>query len=115
MVDRYWNGTIWFYNDLTNFDGTKYSAAIRTESGVHVAAYLEKYDKFITGEDSGLLQVFELNCKTESKTQEIRCVGYMCQHDDTLTCISTFSNKNNIVTSGMDARYYIFLSFYINM
>ena len=102
MVDRYWNGTIWLYTDLANFDRNHYAAAVRTESGVHVATYLDKYEKFVIGEDTGLLQVFELSLNSETQLYELQCIGYSCQHDDSLTSISTFSNNKHIVTAGMD-------------
>ncbi|XP_058791274.1 methylosome protein WDR77-like [Phymastichus coffea] len=103
MVDRYWNGSVWFYNGLTNFDRNKYTAARKTESGVCVAAYLDKYDKFIVGEESGLLSVFELITKPETQLQELQCMGFSCQHDDSLTSVSTFKDNVHIVTGGMDA------------
>ncbi|XP_011494723.1 PREDICTED: methylosome protein 50-like [Ceratosolen solmsi marchali] len=98
MVDRYWNGTVWFYSEINNFDRNQYIAATRTESGVRVATYLGKYDRFVIGEDSGLIQIFELVLKSE-----LKCMGYTCQHDDSLTSMSTFNNNTHIVTAGMDS------------
>ncbi|XP_001599571.4 methylosome protein 50 [Nasonia vitripennis] len=103
MVDRYWNGTVWFYGDPSNFEKNQYTAAIRTETGVRAAAYLGKHDKFIIGEDSGLLQVFEVVLKPDTQIQELQCMGYACQHDDSLTSISTFNDDMHIVSAGMDS------------
>jgi methylosome protein 50 len=103
MVDRYWNGTIWVYNEISNFDRNQYIAATRTESGVCVGTYLGKYDKFVIGEDSGLIQVFEIAMKSHDQETDLKCMGYTCQHDDSLTSMSTFNNGNHIVTGGMDS------------
>lgn len=114
MIDRYWNGTIWYYEGLDKFDRNQYTAAIRTESGVCAAAYLGKYDKFVIGEHSGLIQIFEVGTKPETQSKELQCMGYSCQHDDSLTSISTFHDYTHIVTAGMDTWYDFFLYFLID-
>lgn len=103
MVDRYWSGSIWFYNEINDFDRHRYTSARKTESGVRAAAYLDKYDKLVIGEDSGNVSVFESTLKPESQVQELLCMGFSCQHDDSLTSLSTFSDNVHVVTGGMDS------------
>ncbi|KAJ8666947.1 hypothetical protein QAD02_008609 [Eretmocerus hayati] len=103
MVDRCWFGTIWYYNDPAKYDHYKYTAAMRTESGVRVADYLGQHDKFVVGEDSGLIRIFEANFNAETQSHELACTAFSCQHDDSLTAISVFKDDANFVSSGMDS------------
>ena len=105
MVDRYWSGTIWYHTNVVNFDRNQHAAAIKTESGVREAIYLGKHDKFIIGEDSGMLQIFEIVLNPTTHTQEMQCLGYSCQHDDSISSICRFENNDLIVTAGMDSWY----------
>lgn len=103
MTDRYWNGTVWYYTgDLKKLDRRDALAGQRTESGVHDIAYLGKHDKFVVGEDSGILQISQLVKRPDSQNEELQCMGYACQHDDSLKSISVFANNTHLVTGGLD-------------
>ncbi|KAK2581316.1 hypothetical protein KPH14_008091 [Odynerus spinipes] len=101
LVDRYWSGTVWYYNDISDFNRDKAFVATKTESGVCTGAYLER-DKFAIGEDSGLLQILGLVEMPDADQQELQCLGYACQHDDSLSTLSVFSDRAHLVTGGMD-------------
>ncbi|KAK9308694.1 hypothetical protein QLX08_001416 [Tetragonisca angustula] len=100
LTDRYWSGTVWYYNDITNFDRDKASLQIKTESGVCDGIFLQS-DKFVIGEDSGTLQVFDLSAKP-SDSEELQCAGYAALHDNSLLTLSAFADKEHIVSGGMD-------------
>ncbi|XP_015178911.1 PREDICTED: methylosome protein 50-like isoform X3 [Polistes dominula] len=101
MTDRFWSGTVWYYNDISDFTKSKALLSTKTITGITTGAYLEK-DKFIIGEDSGLLQIIGLVETSEKDTFELQSFGYACQHDDTITSISVFSDKERLVSGGMD-------------
>ncbi|KAI4489579.1 hypothetical protein M0802_011016 [Mischocyttarus mexicanus] len=101
MTDRFWAGTLWYYNDISDFSKSKAFLTTRTVTGISAGAYLDK-DKFVIGEDSGLLQVIGLGETSEKDGIELQSFGYACQHDDTLTTISVFSDKAHVVSGGMD-------------
>ena len=101
MTDRYWSGTVWYYNDISDFNRDKGFVATKTESGVCDAIYLEE-DKFVITEDSGVLQIFSLAETAETNLQELQCMGYSCLHDSSTLSISAFSDKDHVVTGGMD-------------
>lgn len=101
MTDRYWSGTVWYYNDTTDFDRDQAFVATKTESGVCDGAYLER-DKFVIGEDSGVLQVIGLVEGADTYQQELRSLAYACQHDSSLLTLSVFSDNVHLVTGGMD-------------
>ncbi|XP_026671978.1 methylosome protein 50-like [Ceratina calcarata] len=100
MTDRYWSGTVWYYNSIADFDRNKAYLATKTESGVCDAVFLES-DKFVIGEDSGALQVLQLT-KSSDDSQELQCAGYTCLHDDSLLSLSAFEDKCHVVSGGMD-------------
>ena len=104
MVDRNWNGTLWYYNDVKNFNKENSIAAMRSESGISDAAYLGKHDKFIIGEDSGTIQIIELLDvkKDEYQQKTLQSLHYACQHDDSLMTLSVFENNTHLVSGGMD-------------
>lgn len=101
LTDRYWTGTVWYYNDTSDFNRDKAFIATKTESGVCTAAYLDQ-EKFAVGQDSGLLQILGLVEIPDIDQQELQCLGYACQHDDTLLSLSVFSDNAHLVTGGMD-------------
>ncbi|XP_046833945.1 methylosome protein 50-like isoform X1 [Vespa crabro] len=101
MTDRFWAGTMWYYNDISDFNRCKAFLTTRTISGISTGAYLEK-EKFVIGEDSGLLQILGLVEIPDLDQQELQSLGYACQHDDTLTTVSVFSDNEHLVTGGMD-------------
>lgn len=100
LTDRYWSGTVWFYNDITDFDRNKAYLAMKTETGVCDAVYLEN-DKFAICEDSGALQILQLTTMPDD-TQELQCTAYTALHDDTILSLSTSNDKCYIVSGGMD-------------
>lgn len=72
----------------------------KTESGVCDAVFLQN-DKFVVGEDSGTLQVFDLSTQpTDSK--ELQSAGYAALHDSSLLTLSAFADKEHVVSGGMD-------------
>ena len=101
MTDHYWSGTVWYYKDTADFHRDKAFVATKTKSGVCSAAYLE-CDKFVISEDSGVLQVIGLVEAAESHLKELQCLGYACQHDNSLLTLSVFSDNAHLVTGGMD-------------
>ncbi|XP_076764218.1 methylosome protein WDR77 [Xylocopa sonorina] len=100
MTDRYWSGTLWYYNDITDFDRNKAHIATRTESGICDIVPIES-DKFVLGEDSGALQIFHLVTKSDD-LQELQCIGYAALHDNSLLSLSMFHDKEHLVSGGMD-------------
>ncbi|XP_031826177.1 methylosome protein WDR77 [Nomia melanderi] len=101
MTDRYWSGTIWYYNDISDFDRDKAFVALKTESVVCDGADLER-DKFVIGEDSGVLQVLGLVEVADTHSQELQSLGYACLHDGSLLTLSVFEDNTHLVTGGMD-------------
>ncbi|KAL6255216.1 hypothetical protein P5V15_013554 [Pogonomyrmex californicus] len=99
MVDLYWNGTFWYYNDIADFSREKATLTQQMDSGICDAAYLSQ-NKFAIVEDSGAVQICEII--TSQTGKEFRQLEYACQHDDSVLTVSVFSNKKNIVTGGMD-------------
>ncbi|XP_014210089.1 methylosome protein 50-like [Copidosoma floridanum] len=104
MVDRYWYGTLWYFSEPVGFDRNSYSAATRTESGVRDAVFLGKHDKFFVGEDSGLVQIYEVTLNTDTKAKDLQFTGYSCQHDDSVTSIAAFYDNTHTVSGGMDCN-----------
>jgi len=102
MVDRYWYGTLWYFSEPVSFDRNKYTAALRTESGISDAVFLGKHDKFIIGEDSGLIQIYEVTKRSDTQAKELQFTGYSCQHDDSVTSIALFHDNTHIVSGAMD-------------
>ena len=104
MIDRHWNGTLWYYNEVENFDKDNSYTALRTESGVSDAAFLGKPEKLVIGEDSGTIQIVELLEveKGESKRKTLQSLHYACQHDDSLISLSVFEDNNHLVSGGLD-------------
>ncbi|KOC67425.1 Methylosome protein 50 [Habropoda laboriosa] len=100
MTDRYWSGTIWYYNDISDFDREKAFVAKKTESGVCAAVYLES-DKFIIGEDTGALTIFDISTEPDG-VKELQCAAYACLHDSSLLTLSAFADKKKVVSGGMD-------------
>ncbi|XP_034937934.1 methylosome protein 50-like [Chelonus insularis] len=101
MIDRYWSGTVWFFNGCSNFDRKNATIAMRTESGVCDADFLDK-DRFVVTEDSGVIQILEVVQAADTMMPEIRYLKYECQHDDGITSLAIFDNKTHFVTSGLD-------------
>ncbi|XP_076287392.1 methylosome protein WDR77 [Lasioglossum baleicum] len=101
MTDRYWNGTVWYYNDISDFTREKAFIATKTESGVCDGAHLEQ-DKFIISEDSGVLQVYGLVEAADTQLQELQSLGYTCQHDSSPLTLSVFQDNVHVVSGGMD-------------
>ncbi|OAD58533.1 Methylosome protein 50 [Eufriesea mexicana] len=100
LTDRYWNGSVWYYNDITNFDRDKAALVAKTESGVCDAVFLQS-DKFVIGEDSGTLQVFDLSTQPID-SNELQSTGYAALHDSSLLTLSVFVDKEHVVSGGMD-------------
>lgn len=100
LADRYWNGAVWYYNDIKEFDRDKAFLHVKTESGVCDGVFLQ-HDKFVIGQDSGTLQVFDLS-KKSNNSKELQCAGYATLHDDCLLTLSAFDDKDHIVSGGMD-------------
>ncbi|KZC12058.1 PREDICTED: methylosome protein 50-like [Dufourea novaeangliae] len=101
MTDRYWCGTVWYFNDISDFDKNKAVVATKTESGVCDGAHLE-HDKFVICEDSGVLQVLGLVDVADTNLQELQSLGYACLHDSSLLTLSVFHDNDHLVTGGMD-------------
>ncbi|XP_012287432.1 methylosome protein 50 [Orussus abietinus] len=102
MTDRYWRGTVWFCNAVSDVERSKSFVALKTESGVTDAAYLGQRNKFIIGEDSGSAQIVEFVKDVETNSQELRVIESVCLHDDTLTTMSVFFDNANMVTGAVD-------------
>ncbi|XP_043270374.1 methylosome protein 50-like [Venturia canescens] len=98
---RLWNGSVWLYNDLTNFDKINALVSSTTESSVCDAVFLET-DKFVVVEDSGVLQILQVILNPVTQSKQIQCLGYTCQHDDTILSASAFHKKTRIITAGID-------------
>ncbi|KAH0550604.1 methylosome protein 50-like [Cotesia glomerata] len=101
LTDRYWSGTVWYFNGATSLDRKNAYAVTRTESTICDAAFLDD-KKFLVAEDSGVVQVLEVIKASETLTPGIQCTGYVCQHDDSITSLAVFDNKTHFVTSSMD-------------
>lgn len=102
MTDHYWSGTVWYYNDISDFNKDKSFVATKTESGVCDGAYLE-HNKFIISEDTGALQVLCLVEEADTHIPEIQCLGYACLHDSSLVTLSVFCDNEHLVTGEMDS------------
>lgn len=104
MIDRQWNGTLSYYNELEHFDRDNAFAAYRTESGISDAAFLEKHDKCLIGEDSGTVQIVQLHDVENNayKQKFFKPLHYACQHDDSLISLSVFENNTQFVSGGID-------------
>ncbi|XP_003396893.1 methylosome protein 50 [Bombus terrestris] len=100
LTDRYWNGAVWYYNDIKDFDRDKAFRYAKTESGVCDGVFLQ-HDKFVIGQDSGTLQVFDLSTKSDD-SKELKCAGYATLHDSCLLTLSAFADKGHVVSGGMD-------------
>lgn len=105
LTDRYWSGTVWYYNDISDFDRNKAHVATKTESGVCDAVFLDN-NKFVIGEDSGVLQVFDITTGPDD-SQQLQCAGYACLHDDSIITLSAFADNDRVVSAGMDCWYAI--------
>ncbi|XP_076646990.1 methylosome protein WDR77 isoform X2 [Halictus rubicundus] len=101
MTDRYWSGTVWYYNDILDFTREKAFIATKTESGVCDGAHLGQ-DKFVISEDSGVLQILGLVETADTQLQELQSLGYACLHDSSLLTLSVFQDNARLVTGGMD-------------
>ncbi|XP_046435347.1 methylosome protein 50 [Neodiprion fabricii] len=102
MTDRYWNGTVWYYKDHTDFNRDKATTAMKTESGVCDGACLSGTNKFVICEDSGVLQILSINEMADTHNYELQCLGYSFEHDDAITSVSAFDTNTRLVTGGMD-------------
>ncbi|XP_060832024.1 methylosome protein WDR77-like [Bombus pascuorum] len=100
LTDRYWNGAVWYYNDIKEFDRDKAFLHAKTESGVCDGIFLQ-HDKFVIGQDSGTLQVFDVSTKSDD-SKELQSAGYATLHDDCLLTLSAFADKCHVVSGGMD-------------
>lgn len=100
MTDRYWCGTVWYFKSITDFNKDKAFAASDTGSGACDGVFISE-NKFVICEDSGVLQVFSLD-NTDSESDTLQCLGYACQHDDSILTVSAFSDASRVVTGGMD-------------
>ncbi|XP_054013340.1 methylosome protein 50-like isoform X1 [Hylaeus anthracinus] len=102
MADRYWSGTVWYYNDFSDFDIDKAFVATKLESGVCDGAFLE-HNKFVISEDTGGLQVLCLAEVPDTHLQEIQSLGYACLHDSSLVTLSVFHDNEHLVTGDLDS------------
>lgn len=100
MVDIYWTGTLWHYNDISDFAREKATITQQTESGVCDAVYLTQ-NKLVVVEDSGVVEISEIVQSADQKPQ-FYSLERACQHDDSVLTVSKFFNERNIVTGGMD-------------
>ncbi|KAG8039889.1 hypothetical protein G9C98_000618 [Cotesia typhae] len=102
LTDRYWSGTVWYFNGATSLNRKDAYAVTRTESTICDAAFLDD-KKFLVTEDSGVLQVLEVVKAPETLTPGIQCTGYVCQHDDsitsTITCVDVMPKNDWIFGS----------------
>lgn len=103
MSDRIWDGRVWFYKEPQNFERSKYFATMHTESGINCISYLNQFDKFVVGEDTGKISIIELMFDTDSYETDLRCIGYGCLHDDGVIAVATFPNDLRIVSGGLDS------------
>ncbi|XP_012263031.2 methylosome protein 50-like [Athalia rosae] len=102
LTGRYWSGTIWYFKDHSKIDRNNPTAARVMESGVCDAAALNETNKFVVGEDSGVIQILSINEMADTHTHELQCLGYSFDHDDSITSISTFDDNIRLVTTAMD-------------
>lgn len=100
MDDLYWTGTIWHYNDISDFARDKAVIMQQMNNGICDAVYLG-HNKFVVVEDSGAVQITEIVQLTNEQS-EFQFLERACQHDNSILTVSGFSNKRNIVTGGMD-------------
>lgn len=101
MTDRYWNGTVWYYNNISDFAREKAFVDTKTESGVCDGVHLEQ-DKFVISEDSGVIQVYGLVETDEPQVHELQSLGYACQHDSSPLTLAVFQDNVHVVSGGMD-------------
>lgn len=109
MTDRYWYGTLWYFDKLDNLerelDRNTYTSAVRTASGVCDAVFLGRNNKFAVGEDSGVVLLYEINPNNDTQAQELQFSGFSYQHDDSVTSLSAFQDGTFLVSGGMDCWY----------
>ncbi|XP_011308811.1 methylosome protein 50-like [Fopius arisanus] len=103
LTDRYWTGTIWYFDDAADgeLERNKSFTATQTESTLSDAAFIEEY-KFVVAEDGGIVKVLCVVQPPETWAVALQCVGYTCKHDDSVTSLSVFEDKNYFVSGGMD-------------
>ncbi|XP_015117051.1 methylosome protein 50 [Diachasma alloeum] len=101
LTDRYWNGTVWYFDETEVLDRNKSFTATRTSSTVSDAAFIEG-DKFILAEDGGIVQMLNVVKPPETWTVGLQSIGHTCQHDDSVTSLAVFESKSHFVSGGMD-------------
>ncbi|XP_063979314.1 methylosome protein WDR77-like [Diachasmimorpha longicaudata] len=101
LTDRYWNGTVWYFDETEVLDRNNSFTATRTTSTVSDAAFLEGHT-FILAEDGGVIQILNVVEPPESWVVGLQSMGHTCQHDDSVTSLSVFDNKSHFVSGGVD-------------
>ena len=101
LTGRFWNGSVWYYDDCSAFEKSKATVHAATGSGVVDGSFL-KNEKFVVVEDSGVLQVINVVDNAATKSKQMELLGYTCQHDNSILTMSVFDSKDRVVTGGMD-------------
>ncbi|XP_015585891.1 methylosome protein 50 isoform X2 [Cephus cinctus] len=102
MTSRFWRGNLWYYEDISNLNRAKATTTSGGESGITTGAFLGERDKFVVGEDSGVIKVLKVDVAEDESKRGIYYLGYACQHDDSITSLSILKNSKQIVTAGLD-------------
>ncbi|XP_076619515.1 methylosome protein WDR77 [Colletes latitarsis] len=101
MTAEHWSGSIWYYNQISEFDRDKALVTTNTERGVCDGAYLE-HNKFVVADDNGCLQVFNFVEVGDKHVPMIQCLGFTSSHNSTLVTLSIFNDNEHLVTGELD-------------
>ncbi|XP_043261819.1 methylosome protein 50-like [Colletes gigas] len=101
MTSRHWSGSIWYYNQISEFDRDKALVTTNTESGVCDGVYLE-HNKFLVADDNGCLQVFNFVEAGDKHVPMLQCSGFTSSHNSALVTLSVFNDNEHLVTGDSD-------------
>ncbi|XP_046997141.1 methylosome protein 50-like [Schistocerca americana] len=103
LTGRFWCGSLWYFEDaeLTP-DVYKCLAGVDRETGVCDGKFLQDKYKIVVGEDSGVIQVLALIESEDKDSFHFTCLGSACEHDDSVSSLSTFNDKKKVVSGSFD-------------
>lgn len=103
LTGRFWCGSLWYFDsaELTP-DVNKCLAAVECETGVCDGKFLQDKHKIVVGEDSGVIQVLALIESEDKNSFHFTCLGSACEHDDSVSSLSTFNDKKKVVSGSFD-------------
>ncbi|XP_049779590.1 methylosome protein 50-like [Schistocerca cancellata] len=96
LTGRFWCGSLWYSEDaeLTP-DVYKCLTGVDRETSVCDGKFPHKY-KIVVDEDSGVIQVLAPGFPEDT------CLGSACEHDDSVSSLSTFNDKKKVVSGSFD-------------